>query len=103
MAYTQPIDTRAVSYRSRPPSARGTPTQARQSRSAPVTQVELDVCRAPLVMRDAVVVDPDRGYRAAMQSISTSELPGIPAAAAIVVRTPGSGPKRPRNTSFIAA
>jgi hypothetical protein len=27
----------------------------------------------------------------AMQSISTSELPGMPPAAAIVVRTPGSG------------
>ncbi len=32
----------------------------------------------------------------AMQSISTSELPGMPPAAAIVVRTPGSLPKRPR-------
>src|SRR5918995_5023898 len=103
MEYTQPIDSRAVSYRSGLPSARGTAIQARQSSSAPVTQRELDVRRAPLVMRDAVVVDPDRGYSAAMQSISTSELPGIPPAAAIVVRTPGSGPKRPRNTSFIAA
>ena len=37
-----------------------------------------------------------------MQSISTSELPGIPPAAAIVVRTPGSGPNLPRNTAFIA-
>ncbi len=42
-------------------------------------------------------------YRLAMQSISTSELPGIPPAAAMVVRTGGSGPKRPRNISFIAA
>src|SRR5918993_1843333 len=103
MEYTQPIDSRALSYRLRPPWARGTPTHARQSRRAPVTQAELDVRRAPLVMRDAVVVDPVRGYSAAMQSISTSELPGIPPAAAIVVRTPGSGPKRPTNTSFIAA
>ena len=39
----------------------------------------------------------------AMQSISTSELPGMPPAAAMVVRTPGSGPKRPRNISFIPA
>ena len=39
----------------------------------------------------------------AMQSISTSEFPGMPPAAAMVVRTPGSGPNRPRNTSFIAA
>ena len=30
-----------------------------------------------------------------MTSISTSELPGIPPAAAIVVRTGGSSPKRP--------
>ena len=44
-----------------------------------------------------------RDYSVAMQSISTSELPGIPPAAAIVVRTGGSGPKRPRNISFIAA
>ena len=43
-----------------------------------------------------------RLYSVAMQSISTSELPGIPPAAAIVVRTGGSGPKRPRKTSFIA-
>jgi hypothetical protein len=44
-----------------------------------------------------------RGYSVAMQSISTSELPGMPPAAAIVVRTGGSEPKRPRNISFIAA
>jgi hypothetical protein len=31
-----------------------------------------------------------------MPSISTSELPGIPPATAIVVRTGGSGPKRPK-------
>jgi hypothetical protein len=42
-------------------------------------------------------------YSVAMQSISTSELPGMPPAAAIVVRTGGSGPKRPRNISFIPA
>jgi len=41
-------------------------------------------------------------HSAAMQSISTSEFPGIPPAAAMVVRTPGSGPKLPRKTSFIA-
>jgi len=39
----------------------------------------------------------------AMTSISTSEFPGMPPAAAIVVRTGGSSPKRPRNTSFIPA
>jgi hypothetical protein len=39
----------------------------------------------------------------AMQSISTSELPGMPPAGATVVRTPGSEPNRPRNTSFIPA
>ena len=39
----------------------------------------------------------------AMQSISTREPPGMPPAGATVVRTPGSGPKRPRNASFIAA
>ena len=44
-----------------------------------------------------------KGVRTAMQSISTSELPGMPPAAAIVVRTPGSAPKRPRKTSFMAA
>ena len=44
-----------------------------------------------------------RRYSVAMQSISTSELPGIPPAAAIVVRTGGSGPKRPRKASFIAS
>ena len=38
----------------------------------------------------------------AMQSISTSEFPGMPPAAAMVVLTPGSSPKRPRKTSFIA-
>ena len=39
--------------------------------------------------------------RLAMQSISTREFPGMPPAAAIVVRTPGSEPKRPRKTSFM--
>jgi hypothetical protein len=38
----------------------------------------------------------------AMQSISTNESPGIPPCAAIVVRTGGTFPKRPRKTSFIA-
>ena len=39
----------------------------------------------------------------AMQSISTSEFPGMPPAAAMVVRTPGSGPNLPRKTSFMPA
>ena len=39
----------------------------------------------------------------AMQSISTSEFPGIPPAAAIVVRTGGAAPNRPRYASFMAA
>jgi hypothetical protein len=34
-------------------------------------------------------------YKQAITSISTSEFPGIPPAAAIVVRTGGSGPKLP--------
>ncbi len=41
---------------------------------------------------------PERGENPqiyAMTSISTSEFPGIPPAAAIVVRTGGSGPKAP--------
>ena len=42
-------------------------------------------------------------YTLAITSISTSELPGIPPGAAIVVRTGGSAPKRPRNISFIPA
>ncbi len=37
----------------------------------------------------------------AMTSISTSEFPGMPPAAAIVVRTGGFSPKRPLNVSFI--
>ena len=41
-------------------------------------------------------------YKLAITSISTNELPGIPPYAAIVVRTGGSSPKRPRKTSFIA-
>ena len=47
--------------------------------------------------------DTESRQRWAIQSISTSEFPGIPPAAASVVRTGGSGPKRPRNTSFIPA
>jgi hypothetical protein len=39
----------------------------------------------------------------AIQSISTSEFPGMPPAAAIVVLTGGSAPKRPRYASFIPA
>jgi hypothetical protein len=42
-------------------------------------------------------------HNVAITSISTSEFPGIPPGAAIVVRTGGSSPNRPRNTSFIAA
>ena len=34
--------------------------------------------------------------------VEFEEFPGIPPAAAIVVRTGGSGPNLPRNTSFIA-
>jgi len=64
----------------------GTPT-------IPVTPAAARRKRSPALPRQML----------AIQSISTSELPGIPPAAAIVVRTPGSGPKRPRNTSFIAA
>ena len=37
----------------------------------------------------------------AITSISTSEFPGMPPAAAMVVRTGGSAPKRPWNTSFM--
>ena len=44
-----------------------------------------------------------RIYIDAMQSISTSEFPGIPPAAAIVVLTGGSAPKRPRYASFMPA
>jgi len=44
-----------------------------------------------------------RGQSTAMTSISTSEFPGMPPAAAIVVRTGGSGPNRPWNISFIPA
>ena len=81
----------------------GYPTQARQSRRAPVTQAELNVRRAPLVMRNAVVVNTNRGYSAAMQLISTSELPGIPPRR----RNRGANARfghrsDPRNTSFIA-
>jgi hypothetical protein len=39
----------------------------------------------------------------AITSISTSEFPGMPPAAAMVVRTGGSAPKRPWNTSFMPA
>src|SRR5262249_14440264 len=42
-------------------------------------------------------------YSAAMTSISTSEFPGMPPAAAMVVRTGGSAPKRPWNISFMPA
>ena len=38
----------------------------------------------------------------AMTSISTSEFPGMPPAAAMVVRTGGSSPKRPWKTAFIS-
>ena len=44
-----------------------------------------------------------RPHNAAMQSISTSDLPGMPPYAAIVVRTGGFGPKRPRKISFMPA
>lgn len=44
-----------------------------------------------------------RSQRQAITSISTSDLPGIPPAAAIVVRTGGSGPNFPSNTLFIAS
>src|SRR5262249_16157606 len=43
------------------------------------------------------------GYSVAITSISTSELPAIPPAAAIVVRTGGSAPNRPWNISFMPA
>jgi hypothetical protein len=39
----------------------------------------------------------------AITSISTNELPGMPPAAAMVVRTGGSGPNLPWKTSFIPA
>ena len=46
--------------------------------------------------------DPVRGPQIyAITSISTSESPGIPPAAAMVVRTGGFSPKRPRKTSFM--
>lgn len=71
----------------------------------------LQTCRNGLQMRyehgrtsGAAVAGDDPAHQTqAMQSISTSEFPGIPPAAAMVVRTPGSAPNRPRNTSFMPA
>ena len=79
------------------PSAQG------RTATRPDARVDVRVYAEPALARPVMGTDRPAIQTQAMQSISTSELPGMPPAAAIVVRTPGSVPKRPRNTSFIAA